>query len=284
MDILKLSGELLDKYFNKDKKDTAEFMPHAERYSRIAAGLGLVNFKPDNTGFTSRNDCNPYSVYLTDKYLNSLGLPIEDFYRLNSYGYRSDDFLKNHLGLHVLFAGCSITFGDSIPEEYSWARKVFNMLSDIYQISGYYNIGSPGSGLQEISALVEEYCDQFGVPDVLFLNLPGLDRGGLLNDCLLTKLKEDLLDKGCEVYDFSWDDSAVLDHNAPAYPKSYKFYSNDLLKHIYSFDYDCGMYNSFIMKAMDDAHPGIAEHDFYARFIYNEFINNTGKVPNDQSN
>lgn len=36
-------------------------------------------------------------------------------YSLNSSGQRCDEFKKTHEGKHILFAGCSITFGEGLP-------------------------------------------------------------------------------------------------------------------------------------------------------------------------
>ena len=48
-------------------------------------------------------------------------------YRLNSNGFRSDHFKKlDTSNINILFAGCSFTFGEGLPEEYTWPRLLEN--------------------------------------------------------------------------------------------------------------------------------------------------------------
>lgn len=96
--------------------------------------------------------------------------------RLNNYQYRCDDFTDKHVGKHILFMGCSVTWGDGLNEEELWSKKVYNTLSSMFTCSGYFNVSFPGTGIMEISYKFEEYVRKFGKPDYLIINLPQLYR------------------------------------------------------------------------------------------------------------
>jgi hypothetical protein len=96
--------------------------------------------------------------------------------KTNSFGYRSDEFTKTHDGKHILFAGCSETFGQGGELSDVWARRLYCSIEKNEKVSGYYNIGRCGVGMQEIFSLLTDYIDQFGKPDVLFLLFPNMSR------------------------------------------------------------------------------------------------------------
>lgn len=49
-------------------------------------------------------------------------------YYFNSLGFRSDEFIKNHNGKHILFAGCSETEGTGGNLESNWPYMVYSEL------------------------------------------------------------------------------------------------------------------------------------------------------------
>ena len=99
-----------------------------------------------------------------------------ELYVVNSHGLRSDEFTIDHVGKHLLFAGCSITAGEGLPLEFVWAKKVYEEISKTEETSGYFNIAAPGSSITEIMAQIFKYIDLYGNPDALFVNLPDPDR------------------------------------------------------------------------------------------------------------
>lgn len=46
-------------------------------------------------------------------------------YNLNSDNFRSDEFIKKHKNKHILFAGCSNTFGEGVEYEKTWAYRLY---------------------------------------------------------------------------------------------------------------------------------------------------------------
>lgn len=92
--------------------------------------------------------------------------------RVNSLRYRSDEFTHDHDGLHILFAGCSNTFGDGLEEDETWAKILYNKISKKEKVSGFFNIGTPGYGITSIINDIFKYSYNFGKPDVIFINFP----------------------------------------------------------------------------------------------------------------
>lgn len=123
-------------------------------------------------------DIKPHDIfYLT--YLEKIHKVKEDknfIYVMNNYGHRSEDFKKEHDGLHILFSGCSITFGDSLPYKTNWSGRLYDMLSKQYRLSNYFNLSYMGASTEFIIFNIFQYCKSFGNPDVLFMYLPDSGR------------------------------------------------------------------------------------------------------------
>lgn len=92
--------------------------------------------------------------------------------RVNSFRYRSDEFTYDHDGLHILFAGCSNTFGDGLEEDEIWAKILYNKISEKNKVSGFFNIGTPGHGIMAIITDIFKYSYNIAKPDVIFINFP----------------------------------------------------------------------------------------------------------------
>jgi len=102
----------------------------------------------------------------------------------NSLGFRSDEFKTKHEGLHILFAGCSESFGEGGSLEDSWTKRLYNKINKIDKTSGFFNIAVPGISTCDIIAMILEYIKINGKPDFIFINFPTLERevGLLLSD------------------------------------------------------------------------------------------------------
>jgi hypothetical protein len=97
-------------------------------------------------------------------------------YKLNAHGLRSDEFSLNHSGMHILFAGCSNTYGLGTDLENLWAKKVYNKIKETQEVSTYNNIGFNAGSIIEIVFHIFRYIERFGNPDVIFVLLPERDR------------------------------------------------------------------------------------------------------------
>jgi len=102
------------------------------------------------------------------KYLNE----DKSLYYVNNYGFRSDDFINKHNGKHILFAGCSVTFGQGLPLDYVWSKQLYEKIKQKEKVSGFYNLATPAATYFEIITNIFKYIKLFGNPDVIFINFP----------------------------------------------------------------------------------------------------------------
>jgi hypothetical protein len=97
-------------------------------------------------------------------------------YFLNSDGLRSDDFKKHHDGEHLLFAGCSNTFGIGTEYENTWAYQVHQEIAKVKKTSGYYNVGFNAATIIESIFQIFSYISKYNKPDVIFFFMPEVER------------------------------------------------------------------------------------------------------------
>jgi hypothetical protein len=97
-------------------------------------------------------------------------------YFLNSDGLRCDNFKKEHEGEHIVFAGCSNTFGVGTDYEKTWCYQVYDDICKIKNVDGYYNLGLNAGTIIESIFQIFSYIQTYGLPDVIFLFLPEIER------------------------------------------------------------------------------------------------------------
>jgi len=97
-------------------------------------------------------------------------------YKLNKHGLRCDEFSTEHDGIHILFAGCSNTYGLGTDIENIWTTQIYNKIKQTHSVSGYNNVGINAGSIIEIIFHVFRYIEKFGNPDVIFMLLPERDR------------------------------------------------------------------------------------------------------------
>lgn len=236
---------------------------------------------------------------------------IYNFYNLNDYGLRSEEFTESHNGKHVLFAGCSNTFGMGVPLNSIWPKLVYEKLSSTEQLSGFFNIGISGASILEIYNQTIAYIKKFGVPDVLFVNLPdhGREIGRFgrrmrphdvkAEDFDITFLKEvnagyyqlfvsALKNFGTEVYFISWDHAMTSKENVwknddPRFLMNNLSVSNvdDASSHIFEYykANENSPYKKFFTTSLDEDHPGLGMHSYWADMAYNKYINKNTEDP-----
>jgi len=224
------------------------------------------------------------------------GTIMSDF---NSKNFRCDEFINKHDGMHILFSGCSHTFGTGLKIEDTWAKMLYENISNKTKCSGYFNIGFPGTSLMHQVINTIKYCEKYGNPDAIFFNITELRRLYTLKTDfkgnpikpftynngfyklsaqpvlkLLAYQYYYMLEKYCEsnniqLFSFSWKTGHGFNNlNLKTY---YKIEDKDLLDHV--AEYKKNNPNKLcIEKAMDNQHYGIAYHDFWAKFIYEKFM------------
>jgi len=107
----------------------------------------------------------------------------DDYYsQLNKNGYRCDNFINNHDGLHLLFSGCSVSYGSGLEINEVWTNKVFTAVNKIKSCSGYFNLSFPGTGLINQIVDIFKYCSLYSKPNYIIINIPDLTRFYYYND------------------------------------------------------------------------------------------------------
>lgn len=89
-------------------------------------------------------------------------------YKLNNYGYRSDDFNVDDNKDAIVYSGCSFTFGVGIPYKSIWA----NMLNDSLSQKRFYNLGISGGSFETIIFDIYTYIKKFGKPKAFIVLFP----------------------------------------------------------------------------------------------------------------
>lgn len=272
--------------FQADKKLTERLMKNHTKNHEIFDGTEIqANIGKELQSMGLSGNClqldmfrspsiGDYSFFVTKNNLIKINENVNDFYKTNSYGYRCDSFTKEHDGTHILFAGCSVTFGEGLPENFLWAKKLYNKISETTKTSGYFNIGRPGSSITDIVGLVKAYQNRYGTPDYIFILFPDPDRDGYAGIELAANLKNAIDSK---IYATTWDcrfakNSKYTVPNRETFDAISYFKKIDyelFLEHLYKYQKSfSGKYKPYVLKGLDDAHPGIAENDFYANIFY----------------
>jgi len=226
---------------------------------------------------------------------------------LNSKNFRCEEFVKDHNGEHLLFSGCSTTFGVGLEEEEIWSKKLYNKIKENKEVSGYFNLAMPGIGSLEIVANIFKYIDKFGNPNSIFICLPNIERDyiqinpdnlkmidkdkildpeSLFHGRYLENFYEKSLDvlkintfhyllflesycksNNIKIYYFSWD------YNFPEMDLDRFFVlSRDKFVDFYKNNTDLLIKEKYSVTSRDDRHVGTAYHYFWSDFFYNMYI------------
>ena len=95
-------------------------------------------------------------------------------YKYNSNFFRSNEFTKNPLRPHVLFAGCSQTEGIGGNLDTVWPT-IFLQNSNI-EDKTLYSLSKSGWGWQMIMDNIRIYIREYSKPDYVFILLPNISR------------------------------------------------------------------------------------------------------------
>jgi len=127
----------------------------------------VCNTRTENQDFSELSRNQPWIL----DYVNA-----PDPFQVNSLLFRSDEFKKEHDGKHILFSGCSNSYGASLYNHEIWPWIVYNQIKEKEKVSGYYNLSMSGIGPIHIVSDIFKYIDAYSKPDVIFINLPHLGR------------------------------------------------------------------------------------------------------------
>ena len=228
---------------------------------------------------------------------------------LNSKNFRCEEFGTNQNKEHLLFSGCSTTFGYGLEEDELWSKKLYKKIKKDKEVSGYFNLAMPGIGCLEIVANIFKYINKFGNPNAIFIALPDVYRD-------YVEIKTAVKDKSPEylvrhaIYDNSIYDksSEICKINTFHYLLFLETYckSNNIKLYIFSWDHkfpkmdldrffifseksfiDFFKKNSnhyltekYAITSRDDHHVGTAYHDFWCDSFYNIYTGECEKIVN----
>jgi hypothetical protein len=93
-------------------------------------------------------------------------------YRINNYGFRSDNFTPNNVKDNFAYFGCSNTFGLGVPLDHVWAHQLNKSLNG----DRFINVGTRGGNIETITYNFFKFIEIFGNPKGVFLYIPNLTR------------------------------------------------------------------------------------------------------------
>lgn len=173
------------------------------------------------------NSCNLDENFYVDKedYIHckvfSDQILIDEYefsYKLNKMGFRSNHFdTLNPNNTNILYSGCSITFGEGLPDEFTWTTMLTNKINNIRNNVVAYNLGFLGHSVYSIIRNLFAFINEYGKPEFIFICFPNISR----------TLKYDKnLDKYLNVFNSS--------------PEDYKNVSKTIIEHSKTYDHSNG--------------------------------------------
>ena len=223
---------------------------------------------------------------------------------LNTLMFRSDEFIENHDKFHVVFSGCSNTWGTGINKEELWAYKTYKLISQDKECSGYFNLGILGSGVSSIIINLFKYFKKYGNPDAIFINFPDTLRFfcydnleekyydsfykndskeilNLINFNYYFMLEQYCKSNNIQLYSFSWVQAKqrfLFAHEIIEVPfSSFKTYypidSKDIYENL-NKERELNPNKKYLEFARDKMHPGPSFHNYWSNFIYDKYIKN----------
>lgn len=233
-------------------------------------------------------------------------------YKINNYGHRCDDFnVLNKNKTNILFAGCSATFGQGLPDKFRWSRRVYNSLT--FDDKGdFHCLGIMGASVEALVTNIIKYCLEFGNPNIICISFSDFTRETLYDyDAdmfrlqnharygdedywkitveskdilyrLLVKFKQfySLLEAYCishgiKLYSTSWDihtGNFGKSLNLKTFKKIKTVKPEDIIKKIYD-EPEYSDHQDIFGIGTDKAHPGIVPNIMFADFFI-EWIEN----------
>lgn len=214
----------------------------------------------------------------------------------NSDNFRCEEFKKNHKDTHILFSGCSVTYGLGLLEDEIWAKKLYNKIKQEIPVSGFFNLGITGTGICDIVANIFKYIDNFGKPDLIFICIPSMHRRYFWNEItdrnnekniyhyVYQPNEKDEFLPIIEVHSFHYLmflEMFCKSNNIKLYYFSYnKYFPKMELERFFKIDQELlkekvteyctnNPNNKNAITARDKKHFGEAYHEFWADFCYN---------------
>lgn len=119
----------------------------------------------------NHSNCSEFNpnktVDMSDFYPNH---PIS--YKINNFGFRSDDITKESVKDNYVFIGCSNTFGLGVPLDHLWSYHLNSFLGG----SSFINMGTRGGNVETTIYNFFSLVKNFGNPKGVFIDFSNLDR------------------------------------------------------------------------------------------------------------
>lgn len=192
VDIIEKTGQIAKNFIDNDNNISSEIVLKSKLGQKISKNhlFGNIDLsKPeDNTpnfDFSYRlEDEYVYIDYIWktpgSKRLQRIpGYDQKIQYRLNKQLFRSQHFKQlDESNINILYAGCSITYGDGLPEELIWSGMLTSKLKDFYIKNNVesFNVASSGLAIDNIINNIYKFIHLYGKPTYLFMLLPDLGR------------------------------------------------------------------------------------------------------------
>jgi len=228
---------------------------------------------------------------------------------LNSFGYRCEEFIEQHDYLHVLFTGCSVTYGNGLLLDEIWSKILYDNINIETKCSGYFNLAVPGTSIPNQIIDIFKYCKTYGNPKYIFFNMPDKFRfyavsksshnivGSLYDgECvelmdLITYQYYFMLDQYCKsnninLYSFTWSypENFYLDpkkwNNNRYIQNKFKLFNsfidikmNDLVEYIHKYKKN-NKNDKYSETARDNDHFGTAYHKYWADKMFIKYLEN----------
>jgi hypothetical protein len=239
----------------------------------------------------------PLKDAFSENFICTHDLVVQD---TNSQKFRSDEFTNIHDGKHIVFSGCSNTFGVGLEKEEGWAWKTYKKITENEKCSGFFNLGAGGTGIIHMVINIFKYCKKYGNPDVIFINLSNQNRSFhyfhnlegyslKFDDALDMKniqlhnfqhyfmLEQYCMSNNIKLYSFTWDHAKNKDSTASSFEKYnfktfYDYQGKELQNYLMSSK---NKDVEYFLKARDNLHQGIGYNDFWSDFIYDKYEKET---------
>lgn len=209
---------------------------------------------------------------------------------------RDDAFTSDHSGkYHVLFAGCSITWGTGLEKGERWIDLAYKEINNNKECSGLFNVAQEGDGIQSQVGHIVEYVSKYGKPDLIMFNIPDFWRlivddgvyrvySGEHSNYSSDSLAKMLISTGKHYYkmlqdfcvaneikliSFSWD---TVTNNILKDFSDFIYIDKDYLDRL-TFKYDDG--GEYSMQARDGLHPGTAANKSWSEIVINNYRSRT---------
>jgi hypothetical protein len=227
---------------------------------------------------------------------------------INKNFYRCDNFKKEHNGKHILFSGCSVTYGTGLLLEEVWSKLLYEKIKSKSDCSGFFNLAIPGSSIPNQIIEIFKYCKEYGNPDYIFFNMPDKFRFYSISKTthdivdslygseslelvqLISYQYYFMLDQYCrsnniKLYSFTWSypntffpndktkwkDKRYTENKFKLFNTYYDISQDDLFAYIVKYKKD-NKNDKYYELARDDDHFGTAYHQYWSDFFYKLYL------------